>query len=91
MLFMYVDIYNSQIKYISTEAGDVNFGNNTMSAVPLKENPSNGNDHWSAYVMPTDKIGTDIVSVRVIIIIFIIIIIYFHDDKIFYLVYIHTD
>lgn len=47
------------------DANDVNFGNNTMAAVPLKENPSNGNGHWSAYVMNSDDVGIDIVSVRV--------------------------
>jgi len=36
-----------------------------MAAVPLKENPSNGNGHWSAYVMSTDDVDPNVVSVRV--------------------------
>jgi len=36
-----------------------------MAAVPLKGNPSNGNGHWSAYVMSTDDVDTNILSVRV--------------------------
>lgn len=58
------------IKIISTwyyvsEAGDVNFGNNTMAAVPLKENPSNGNGDWSAYIMTSDNVSSDMLSIRV--------------------------
>jgi len=45
--------------------GDSSFGNDTMAAVPLKANPSNGNGHWSAYVMSSDRVDTDILSVRV--------------------------
>lgn len=52
-------------KCFFSDTGDVNFGNDTMAVVPLKENPSNGNGHWSAYMMNSDDVGIDIVSVRV--------------------------
>jgi len=61
----YIGIILSSAIIYNLEAGDANFGNNTMAAVPLKENPSNGDGHWSAYVMSTDATDTNIVSVRV--------------------------
>lgn len=61
------DMANDSVSFMFklAETGDANFGNNTMAAVPLKENPSNGNGHWSAYVMSTDDVDPHVVSVRI--------------------------
>lgn len=67
MYFYAILTYNIFIYFLNCviELEDSNFGNNTMAVVPLKANPSNGNGHWSAYVMATDDVGLDVISIRV--------------------------